>query len=411
MRCDNVGLVAHRPGRLASKTARVKGLAERSLSTQNVNRRPNLASLRGIVMTPLVYLLAAQLVTLDAGDPPPTSHVSQPSDRDRADAGPGTAGTAAATETEAETATETDTASGALGIELPTLVTHEIKTPLVIDGSLDEEAWHTAPIIDGLRQVEPNNGEPARQRTVVKVLFDQESLYVGAILFDDEAKDNLRVPDVQRDFDESDRDYFGVILDTLNDERNAFAFLVNPYGALRDLQAFDDDNYDKDWDALWRANTTRHDDRWVVEMAIEWKTLRYAPGTKRMGMQIVRSIKRLNEIDGWSPWTRQFSAYRMTYAGNLEGLEPPAPALNLLVRPFATLASSLTDPNDALRPNVGGDIRWVPLPNLTVDLTGNTDFAEVDVDRQVVNLSRFSILFPERRQFFLESASLFSTST
>lgn len=293
-------------------------------------------------------------------------------------------------------------------VSVPELSASRVQAPIKIDGILDEPGWLTAPRIDGLKQIEPNNGEPARQHTEVRVLFDDESLYVAAILQDDDAHNGFRQPDLKRDFDEFDRDYFGVVLDTLNDGRNAFAFLVTPYGAMRDLQAFDDDNYDTDWDALWHAETSRTATGWNVELAIHWKTLRYSATTTSMGLQVVRSIRRLNEIDGWAPWTRPFTAYRMNFAGVLSGLEPPTPSLNLLLRPYATLNSSLTDPGRGLGANAGGDLRWVPMPNLTVDATANTDFSEVDVDRQVVNLSRFSVLYPERRQFFLESASLFS---
>jgi uncharacterized protein DUF5916/cellulose/xylan binding protein with CBM9 domain len=280
--------------------------------------------------------------------------------------------------------------------------------PMAIDGRLDEAAWAKAPATSPFVQAEPAQGRLATEPTEARVLFDDDYLYVGVRAFDRDGTGGLRVPDLRRDFNADHHDSLTLVFDTLRDGRTATAFQVNPYGAQGDLQALDDTFVESAWDGVWRVSTARDKSGWVAEFAIPWKTLRYAPGSREFGLQIVRGLRRRNEFSAWSPYPRAFSPFRMTYAGRLTGLEPPRPPLNLLLRPYAAARLSDTSARAAtLRPDAGGEARWAPTPNATVDLTVNTDFGEAEVDREVINLGRGSVFFPERRQFFLESASIF----
>lgn len=297
----------------------------------------------------------------------------------------------------------------------------------IIDGLLNESAWQQTPTTRGFTIVEPRQGDSTQFDTDVKILFDDDYLYIGAFCRDTVGWAGVRVPDLRRDFDYFTNDFFGVHFDTFLDERNAQAFQVNPYGAQRDLLGFDDTFFDRDWDGVWRARTNVTDSGWTAEIAIPWSTLRYprveqpannlqprATTANLWGINFMRVIRRHNIFTGWSLWPRAYSANRMPYAGRVEGIEPPPPSVNLRVQPYIVtryVDSHVQGERDqkGWEFHPGGEVKWAVTPNTILDVTVNTDFAQADADRQVVNLSRFSVFFPERRQFFLESASLFNT--
>ncbi len=280
--------------------------------------------------------------------------------------------------------------------------------PLRLDGRLDEGDWARARVTSPFVQADPAQGKPSTEATEARVLFDDDYLYVGVEARDRDGVAGLRVPDLRRDFDFGNHDAIVLVFDTLRDGRTATSFQVNPYGAQGDLQALDDALYETAWDGVWRVATARRDDGWTAEFAIPWKTLRYAPGARSFGLQIARTLRRRNEFSAWAPYPRAFSPFRMNYEGVLTGLEPPRPPLNLLLRPYASARlENASGRQTELRPEAGGEARWTPTPNATIDLTVNTDFGEAEVDREVINLGRSSVFFPERRQFFLESASVF----
>jgi hypothetical protein len=292
----------------------------------------------------------------------------------------------------------------------PRLQARRATGPVVVDGRLDEADWAMAPSADRFRQIEPDQGSPASFDTEVRVLYDAENLYVSARCHDSEGAAGVRVRNLRRDFDFSTDDVFGVSFDTFRDGQNAMVFQTNPWGARRDQEVLDSDLQDVEWDAAWRVRAQRDSAGWTAEMAIPWRTLRYPPHAREWGVNFVRVIRRLNETTGWSPWPRAYTPYRMTYAGLLVGLEPPAPSTNLRLQPYA-LARHQRDTGITSRFgnfDAGGDIKWAITSNTVMDLTVKTDFAQADADRQVVNLTRFSVLFPEQRPFFLENASLFS---
>jgi len=288
-------------------------------------------------------------------------------------------------------------------------------TPPTIDGHLTEAAWATAGPADRFTQQDPNQGAPARFATEVRLLYDAHYLYLAAVCHDTLPRRQLRAPDMRRDFALLDHDFLLICLDGFRDERNAMTFAVNPYGAQRDALLFDAKLADIEWDGLWRVRTQRTDSGWVAECAIPWTTLRYAPdlgtGDYAWGLNLIRLRRASNEKSSWAPLPRVLSLSRMDYAGLLTGLHPPAPGLNLRLQPYA-LASADQAPGGPQRGGVkaGGEAKWALTPETVLDVTVNTDFAQADADRKVNNLSRFSVFFPERRQFFLENASLFSPS-
>ncbi len=291
---------------------------------------------------------------------------------------------------------------------VPVIQAVKTDAAITIDGRMDEEAWQKAPVISGFRQVEPEQGEPARFQTEVRVLFDNQYIYIGARMYD-EPGNRPRVTGLNRDFGYFQNDLFGVVFDTYNNERDAISFQVTPYGNQRDLQVFDDAIFNRDFEVVWHVETEILEDGWTVEMAIPWSSLRYSETGDTWGVNFIRRHRRSNEESAWAPWPRAYTAYRMSYAGKLTGIEVPPPSMNLRVQPYVLLQSDRTynENNFSPEPKIGGEIKWAPSRNSVLDVTFNTDFAQAEADQQVVNLSRFPVVFPERRQFFLENANLF----
>lgn len=281
-----------------------------------------------------------------------------------------------------------------------------------VDGQLTERAWQRAPVTSGFRQVEPTQGAAPEFETRVRVLFDDANVYIGIEALDSLGARGVRVQDLRRKFSDAANDLVGVTLDALGDGRSGVAFEVTPYGAQRELQSFDGGSaLNADWETVWRVRTARDDAGWTAEIAIPWSSLRYRAGTDPWRVNFYRLARRANERSGWGPWPRQFNQHRLEYGGVLEGLEPPPPKPNVRLRPYIVAQGEHVGAGGATigrtTQRVGGELTWAPRPNSVVDLTANTDFAQADVDRQVVNLTRFSVFFPERRQFFLENAGLF----
>lgn len=181
-----------------------------------------------------------------------------------------------------------------------TIEATRISGQITIDGTMDEPEWDLVPVIRGFRQVEPNQGEPARYDTEVRVLYNDDYIYIGATLYDD-AGERPRVSSLVRNFNYFDNDLFGVVFDTFNNERDAISFQVTPYGNQRDLQVFDDAVFNRDFDVVWYAETQITDEGWTVEMAIPWRSLRYSEENEIWGINFVRRHRRSNEESAWSP--------------------------------------------------------------------------------------------------------------
>ncbi len=292
-----------------------------------------------------------------------------------------------------------------------------ISDNLLIDGVLNERHWVLADTIGNFIQIEPHQREPSRFNTQVMVLYNREYLYVGAICYEVDGKKSIRVPDLNRDFSFRQNDTFAVGIDGFSDERNTVTLATNPYGTQKDYLSFDDLLFDSDWNGLWKVRTSIEGDRWTAEFAIPWKSLRYpidlsTDTPKNWGINFVRQRRASNEISAWSPYPRSFGFNRAEYFGELSGIEPPKPSSNLQVNPYTLVSNTDTDGIEGLEDagasvKVGGEVKWALSPHTVLDITYNTDFAQAEADQQVNNITRFSVLFPERRQFFLENASLF----
>ena len=297
----------------------------------------------------------------------------------------------------------------------------EITTTIKIDGVLDEAAWSKVKPSPRFTQINPLQGAIPTQDTEIKVLYNEKFLFIGVLCHDSKGKKAIRATDFKRDFDFRTHDLVNIGFDAFNDERNSMTFAINPYGVQRDYLSFDALYYDIDWDGVWQVRTTITEKGWHAEIAIPWQTLRYPKAKKgeqqNWGLNVYRNRRMNNEISAFSEFPRSTGASRMDFAGQLNGLRPPPPGTNIRIQPY--LLSSYEKFNNNPNKNngnqgtdntfkLGGDIKWALNSNAVLDLTFNTDFAQADIDRPINNTSRINVFFPERRQFFLENASLFA---
>lgn len=285
---------------------------------------------------------------------------------------------------------------------------------IVVDGRLDETSWAQADPLTDFVQAVPFPGLPASQRTVARILYNADHLYIGAVCYDDDIK-KLMIAGLEHDFNSGAGDIFGVTLDTFLDRRNSFLFLVNPGGALRDEHTMNDSrNVNAAWDAVASVKTSVTDSAWIVEMDIPLTTLRFAADREEQswGINLLRRVRRANESSYWAPLDRRHVIHRMSRAGTLTGLKGLRQGRNLTVKPFAV--ATRTEGTPPLAPDgdvafdAGGDLKWGLSTGLTLDVTYRTEFSQVEVDQEQLNLTRFSLFFPERRDFFVENAGAFS---
>jgi hypothetical protein len=300
----------------------------------------------------------------------------------------------------------------------PRPVTEAVRTTgeIRVDGKLDDSAWQDALPIAGFIQSIPNEGYPATEPTVVRILYDDRKLYVAAVCYDSEP-DKLVITTLEYGLKPSthDMDVFAITLDTFLDRQNAFIWLVNPRGAYREGQVFNDSrSADYAWRGVVEIKTEVHDSGWSVEMGIPWTTLRFDPTREEQqwGMQLMRRVRRKSEDSYWAPVDRRDLVHRMSRAGTLTRLQDISPGRNLKVKPFVfgTGLSGTLHPADASDDegfDAGLDVKYGLTSGLTLDLTYNTDFSQAEVDQQRVNLTRFPLFFPEQREFFVENSGSF----
>ncbi len=309
-----------------------------------------------------------------------------------------------------------------------------ITTPPVIDGKLDEVVWQSGTPITEFVQRELNEGVPASERTEIRLATDGIYLYIGARMFDREPQ--LIVPGEKvRDGQIGSSDNIALIFDTYHDRQNGFVFATTPSGIEYDGQVIREGEgggaatagqnraqagalggFNVNWDASWTVATHIDSLGWTAEFRIPYSTLRYQSGSAEQtwGLNVSRSIRRKNEELYWSFIPRQFNLYRLSMAGQLAGLTVPTRRIQTITPYFLSSAqrrwsnglATTSTPTD-----VGGEIKYGVTPAMTLDLTYNTDFAQVEVDDQRVNLTRFPVFFPEKRPFFLENAGTFSAGT
>ena len=279
---------------------------------------------------------------------------------------------------------------------------------VTLDGILEEPAWTQAGVASKFIQSDPREGEPATYDTEVRVLYDDRALYFGVFARDPEP-DRIIVNDLKKDYDTTASDGFLIVLDTFRDERNGYQFATNPAGAKWDAQMSNEGRENNaNWDGIWDVATRIVATGWYAEIRIPFRTLRFNAGdAAAWGINFERKVRRLNEDSYWAPIPRIYDIQRVSLAGTLEGMSGLSPAKDLRVKPYA-LSSSNTVPGRTDGDfNAGLDVKYGLTKGLTLDFTVNTDFSQVEADEQQINLSRFNLFFPEKRDFFLENSGIF----
>ena len=290
--------------------------------------------------------------------------------------------------------------------------------PLRLDGVPDEPSWLATDSITDFRQRDPQEGQPATEHTVVRLLTTPAGLWVAFWCYDRDAAGIVRTQ-LRRDADLDFDDYAGVLIDAQRDKRSAFVFATNANGVLWDAEVVNREDENEDWNGVWDARARHSATGWTAELFIPWQALRYPGDAGQFGLNFVRYIRRKNEEVLWRSWRRQQGLLFLEEEGTV-AIDGPLPRRGRFeARPYlsataeastrgfdSTGAYVVTDPASS-DGKLGGDAKVAVAPTMTLDLTVNTDFAQVEADNQVINLSRFPVFFPEQRQFFLESAALF----
>ncbi len=306
--------------------------------------------------------------------------------------------------------------------ERPNQSSHQLRvkrasSEIKLDGSLDEAAWQDAAIAGDFWEKDPRDDVRAAVNTEGRVTYDDQFLYVAITCFD--TSQNHVIQTLKRDVGYWDSDAVSITLDPINEAANGFMFGVNPLGVQMEALlggGSGPGNWNNNWDNIWYAETAQYDDRWVVEMAIPFKTLRYEAGAKVWGINFLRNDAKRNQFHVWAPIPRQFWGIDQGYSGQLIwDAAPPVATGNVAIIPYISgayqqdMEAEVPEEKEDWLGQTGVDAKIALTPSLNLDLTVNPDFSQVDVDVQQTNLTRFSLFFPERRNFFLENSDLFSS--
>ena len=285
-------------------------------------------------------------------------------------------------------------------------------TKIKIDGVLDDEAWSKTDIAKDFWMMTPMDTSQSLTPTEVRLTYDDNFLYISAICHEKIKNKGFVVESLKRDFNFGNNDNFWFILEPFNDLTNGFVFGVNAAGAQFDGIISEGTNLNANWDNKWFSETKYLGDRWIFEAAIPFKTLRYKAGVTKWGMNFSRLDLKSGEKSTWARIPRQYFSITLAYTGTMNWeTPPPTPKSNISIIPYALGGTSKNFQDGSatsIRKDVGLDAKIAVSSALNLDLTVNPDFSQVDVDKQVTNLSRFELFFPERRQFFLENADLFN---
>ena len=297
--------------------------------------------------------------------------------------------------------------------ELPRMSATRTSEEIKVDGVLDEPVWQSVEPIRELYQIQPDQGEPATEQSEVRILYDDKKLYFGFIFFDE--MDKIVANDMRRDSPGlRSNDYGFLLLDTYNDRRNAVFFRFTPVGGVEDTAVSNSGgSLNTSWDIVFECRCRINEDNWTAEIAIPFSQLRFEKSdVMNWGINFGREIARKQELDAWNEAPKTYGGlakYRTAYFGTLEGIKGISPSRHLELLPYVLPGASYESSTEATEGvfDAGLDLKYGVTPNLTADLTFNTDFAQVEADQEQVNLTRFSLFFPEQRPFFLEGASIF----
>jgi hypothetical protein len=279
-----------------------------------------------------------------------------------------------------------------------------------IDGKLDDEVWKTATKINNFTQRELKIGEPASERTEVAIATTEQFLYVGVWCYDSKPN-KIIAKELKRDFNYDLDDNFMIVIDTYHDLRNGFMFVTNPNGARADLQVFNNGGTTNlYWNGVWNVITTRTDSGWFAEFEIPFYTLKYRTNVEEQvwGINFERNIRHKREQVLWQGWSRDNRIQQLNHAGTLTGLNKLSNKRFVEIKPYATAGGLTSKADDKLLLNAGGEVNYLLSPTYRLNLTFNTDFAQVEADQQQINITRFPLFFPELREFFLEGEDYFN---
>jgi len=280
---------------------------------------------------------------------------------------------------------------------------------ITLDGALDEADWASAPVARGFIQSDPREGQPATFDTEVRMLYDDDAIYFGVVAADKEPS-RIIVTDLRKDYAVDASDAFTVLLDTFHDGRNGYEFATNPSGAKWDAQITNEGReINANWDGIWDVRTRMTDTGWVAEIWIPFRTLKFANADPQTwGMNFRRKVRRLNEDSYWSQVPRIYGLERVSLAGTLDGMSGMRAGKNVRIKPYVLSSGSTVGRRSTDGDVQGGvDVKYGVTNGLVWDFTVNTDFSQVEADEQQVNLTRFNLFFPEKRDFFLENSGVF----
>ena len=290
----------------------------------------------------------------------------------------------------------------------PTVAAVRVTKAPDIDGHLIDEAWNYAKPAGEFLQKEPKQNIPHSQRTEFRVLYNNDTLFVGVWCFDTEAR-NIIAHTMERDVMMRYEDMVNITLDTFQDRRNGYIFTVNPNGARSDATVSNNTSRNSEWDGAWRAKSKKHAWGWSIEVAIPFKSLSFDEKNDSWGINIYRNIGRFGERGQWANSRRISRSYHVSGCGDLTGLHGLRQGIGLDITPYATgkYSKDYDSKDSDLLGDFGFDVRYRLTPSLTALASINTDFAETEIDTRQVNFTRFPLFFPEKRQFFLEDSGIF----
>ena len=299
---------------------------------------------------------------------------------------------------------------GQINFEKHRLPINKTKEKIVIDGILDENTWKEVAVGKDFFMITPLDTGKATQCSEARVSFNDEFLFIAMIFFNNSIQGEYVVESLKRDFSFGKNDNFLVAIDPFNNQSTGFAFGLNAYGAQWDGTMYDGRSVDLNWDTKWSSEVKFDKEKWICEIAIPFKSIRYDENSLEWGINFSRLDLKASEKSSWAPVPRQFPSVSLAYAGALVWEDqPPKQGRNVSLIPYS--ANNLSNQNRSTQNNnlkVGGDLKYNITSALNLDITLNPDFSQAEVDQQVTNLDRFELFFPERRQFFLENADLFS---
>ena len=283
---------------------------------------------------------------------------------------------------------------------------------ITLDGKLNEPCWLNAIPIENFTQREQNEGVPASEKTKIAVVYNTNNIYFGIWCFDSEP-DKISAQQMSRDFSWGSDDNIELMISTFNDNRNGYLFVTNPNGAMADVWVGDEgEDFNKDWNGVWDVAVTTNNKGWFAEIVIPFSTLKFKDASSQIwGINFERNIRRKKEQVMWQGWSRLYEVEKISQGGKLVGINNIKQGTKLELKPYILGGIEFTDSKPENTGKIGGEINFDISPTLKLNFSINTDFAQVESDRKQINLSRFSLYYPEKRQFFLEGKNYYDMST